>query len=288
MEAKRIVVVTGLAGAGKSTAARALEDVGYFVVDNLPPQLIETLVTLSDSSGSELRRIALVIDAREAKFLRDFGPAWERLSGLGHDITLLFLDASDDALIKRFKETRRRHPLDGGDGVRQGIERERALLEDMQQRADEVIHTTELSVHELKQRIVGRFGSAEPEKLGLTLMSFGFKHGLPQELDLCFDCRFLQNPYFVDELRSLPGTTPAVAQYVLEQPDAGAFLTKMEDLIDFLLPRFLAEGKTYVTGAIGCTGGRHRSVALAEALAQRLRGRNWEVRVIHRDLDKAR
>lgn len=288
MVAKRIVVVTGLAGAGKSTAARALEDLGFFVVDNLPPQLIETLVNLSDSSGGELGRIAFVVDAREARFLREFGPAWERLQGAGHDLALLFLDASDEALVKRFKETRRRHPLDEGQGVRHGIERERALLEDMQHRADEIIHTTSLSVHQLKERITGRFGSSEADRLGLSVMSFGFKHGLPAELDLCFDCRFLQNPYFDDELRPRPGTDPEVARYVLEQADAGAFLDKLDDLVSFLLPRFAAEGKAYVTTAIGCTGGRHRSVALAEALGERLRSRGLEVRVLHRDVDKPR
>lgn len=288
MEPKRIVVVTGLAGAGKSTAARALEDVGFFVVDNLPPQLIETLVNLADNSGGELRRIALVIDAREARFLKEFGPAWDRLNASDHEVNLLFLDASDEALVKRFKETRRKHPLDHGEGVRHGIAAERALLEDMQHRADELFNTTSLSVHQLKQRVTERFGSAQSDALGLTIMSFGFKHGLPSELDLCFDCRFLQNPYFVDELRLRPGTDPEVAKYVTEQPDSDIFLNKIEGMVDFLLPRFLAEGKAYVTTAIGCTGGRHRSVALAEALGQRLREKSIEVRVLHRDLDKPR
>lgn len=288
MEPKRIVVVTGLAGAGKSTAARALEDVGFFVVDNLPPQLIETLVNLADNSGGELRRIALVIDAREAKFLKEFGPAWERLTATEHEVNLLFLDASDEALVKRFKETRRRHPLDHGEGVRHGIAAERALLEDMQHRADELFNTTAMSVHQLKQRVTERFGSTQSDALGLTVMSFGFKHGLPSELDLCFDCRFLQNPYFVDQLRLRPGTDPEVAQYVLEQPDTELFIRKIEDMVDFLLPRFLAEGKAYVTTAIGCTGGRHRSVAIAEALGRRLREKSFEVRVLHRDLDKPR
>ena len=283
MATKRIVVVTGLAGAGKTTAARALEDLGFFVVDNLPPQLIETLVSLSDSSGGELRRIALVVDAREAKFLKEFGPAWDRMRSSSHEVTLLFLDASDEELVKRFKETRRRHPLDDGSGVRQGIERERELLEEMQNRADEIILTDDLSVHDLKQRITERFGAAEPERLALTVMSFGFKRGLPPELDLCFDCRFLQNPYFVEELRPLTGTHPDVSSYVLAQPDALAFLDKVEDMVSFLLPRFAQEGKAYVTTAIGCTGGQHRSVALAQALGERLKGRGLKVRVVHRD-----
>lgn len=288
MSNKRIVVVSGLAGAGKSTAARALEDLGFFVVDNLPPQLIETLVNLSDSSGSELRRIALVVDAREATFLREFAPAWERLKASGHEVTLLFLDASDDELVKRFKETRRRHPLDAGQGVRHGIQQERALLEDMQNRADEIIRTTELSVHQLKACIGERFGGGHDEALGLTVMSFGFKHGLPTELDLCFDCRFLHNPYFVEELRDQSGMDEAVARYVVEQPDSQGFLERVDGLLTFLLPRFTAEGKAYVTCAIGCTGGRHRSVALAEALGQRLRDRDIPVRVLHRDVEKPR
>jgi len=284
MSKKRIIVVSGLAGAGKSTAARALEDLGYFVVDNLPPQLMETLVELSDSSGNELRRIALVVDAREISFLDKFGPAWDRLKERQHETTLLFLDCRDDVLIRRFKETRRRHPLDDGGGVAAGIARERELLEDIRQRADHVIDTRDLSVHDLKRAISEHYGTATSAPQAVTVLSFGFKHGLPPELDLCFDVRFLPNPYFVEGLRPLSGLDAPVRDFVLQQADAQAFLDKVTELAEFLLPRYVKEGKAYVTFAIGCTGGQHRSVALTEALATRLRDRGHDVRVAHRDV----
>lgn len=288
MASKRIVVISGMAGAGKSTAARALEDLGFFVIDNLPPQLIETLLNLSDSSGGELRRIALVIDAREARFLSDFGPTWDRLKQADHDMSLLFLDCTDDVLLRRFKETRRRHPLDEGDGVRAGIERERTLLRDLMQRADEIVQTQELTVHDLKRRVTDRYANEDDARgQSLTVMSFGFKHGLPPELDLCFDVRFLPNPYFVENLRPLTGLDAPVSEFVLAQPDASGFLDKVADLVEYLLPRFRHEGKAYVTVAIGCTGGQHRSVALTEQLAKRLRHGEREVAVVHRDIDKA-
>ncbi len=287
MATKRIVVVSGMAGAGKTTAARALEDIGFFVIDNLPPQLIETLLSLADTAGGELRRIALVIDAREASFLKDFGPSWDRLKAADHDVSLVFLDCTDEVLVTRFKETRRRHPQGEGEGVLAGIARERALLKELSDRADEVIPTQNMSVHDLKRHISDRFGSAEgPGHQVLTLMSFGFKHGLPPELDLCFDVRFLPNPYFIEELRPLTGNDEPVSRFVLEQADAAPFLERVDDLVSFLLPRFAHEGKAYVTVAIGCTGGRHRSVALVRALGERLKARGVECRVVHRDANK--
>lgn len=298
---KKIVVLSGLAGAGKSTAARALEDLGFFVVDNLPPSLIETLLQLSDVSGGERQKLAFVIDAREATFLKDFGPTWDRLRGLGHELMLLFLDASDEVLVRRFQETRRRHPLDvssnpsadgPSDGSRAGlldaITRERKLLADVSMRADAIVDTRKLNVHELKKVIGDRFGSEATERLVVTVMSFGFKHGVPHELDLCFDVRFLPNPFFVENLRPLSGTDAAVAEFVMGQPDTQAFMAKAEDLVAFLLPRFEREGKSYVTVAIGCTGGRHRSPAVAAAFAGRLAERGISVRVAHRDVDGGR
>ncbi len=294
---KQIVVLTGLSGAGKTTAARALEDLGFFVVDNLPPQLIEPLIAFADSAAGEGRkRLAFVVDAREATFLRDFPATWTRLQASGHRLLLLFLDCADDVLVRRFQETRRRHPLEGkGDGAASqlpgetglfsAIARERQLLEEMKSRADHIIDTKALSVHELKRLVVERFGD---EKTGLTvtLLSFGFKHGLPADLDLCFDARFLPNPYFVDALRPKTGLEPAVADYVLQQPDAAPFLDKLCDLVAFLIPRFAAEGKSYATVAIGCTGGKHRSVALVEAAVLRLRAQGFDVKVRHRDVEK--
>ena len=288
MSQKRVVVVSGLAGAGKTTAARALEDLGFFVVDNLPPPLIETLIDLSDSSGGELRRIALVIDARlhEHKSLAAFGPTWDRLMAAGCDLTLLFLDCDDDILVRRFSETRRRHPLDDGSGVHAGIQKERAILDDLRQRADEVINTRGLSVHDLKRRITKRFEGALAREMSITVLSFGFKHGLPPELDLCFDVRFLPNPYFIERLRPQSGNDPEVRDYVLGHRDAQAFLQKMRDMTAFLIPRYRHEGKAYVTIAIGCTGGRHRSVALAGALHAALIEDGHGARVLHRDVDK--
>jgi RNase adapter protein RapZ len=285
---KQIVVLSGLSGAGKTTAARALEDLGFFVVDNLPPQLIETLITMADSAGGgRLSRIAFVIDAREASFLREFPPTWDRLrKGGQHELMLVFLDCSDEVLVRRFNETRRRHPLDEGDGVLAGIARERALLADISMRADAIIDTRQLSVHALKRLIAERFGVAGHKRQLVTLLSFGFKHGLPQELDMCFDVRFLPNPFFVDELRPLTGNDEPVSSWLVAQPETVPFLEKLDDMIAFLLPRFEQEGKAYVTIAVGCTGGRHRSPTLANLLGQRLRSRGIDARIVHRDIDQ--
>ncbi|MDP2339861.1 MAG: RNase adapter RapZ [Deltaproteobacteria bacterium] len=309
---KQIVVLTGLSGAGKTTAARALEDLGFFVVDNLPPQLIEPLIAFADSAAGEGRkRLAFVIDAREIAFVRDFPTTWERLQASGHQLLLLFLDCADDVLVRRFQETRRRHPLDNmgagatvrpptegmqsllqeksgsfpAAGLLFAITAERALLGEMRARADHVIDTGALSVHELKRRVVERFGE-ERVGLSITLTSFGFKHGLPADLDMCFDARFLPNPYFVDALRKQTGLDDDVAAYVLGQPDALPFLDKVCDLVAFLIPRFVAEGKSYATVAIGCTGGKHRSVALVEAAVARLRALGFDVKVRHRDVER--
>ena len=299
MPGKQVIVLSGLAGAGKSTAARALEDLGFFVVDNLPPALIEPLMRMT--SGGERKKFAFVVDAREAGFLREFPATWSRLLELAEQGTLsahpllLFLDCDDDVLVRRFQETRRRHPLDVSDGstspagmsgLYTAIAAERALLAEVKARADTIIDTRGLSVHDLKRLVTERFGG-DSEKLLVTLLSFGFKYGLPADLDLCFDARFLQNPYFVEALRGQTGRDAAVRDYVFADPDAATYLDKIVDVTAFLVPRFAVEGKSYATVAIGCTGGRHRSVALVEAGVAALRARGIDVRSRHRDVERA-
>jgi UPF0042 nucleotide-binding protein len=284
----QVVVVSGLAGAGKSTAARALEDLGFFTVDNLPSALMDTLIQLANSSGGEVNRVALVVDAREGRFLDAFPGTYARLKSLVEDVTLVFLEAKDDALMRRYSETRRRHPLAAaGEGVAEGIARERGVLKGVRELADHVIDTTSFTVHALKQLVTERFGSPSTRALTVTLLSFGFKHGLPPELDLCADVRFLPNPHFVEELRPLTGRDAAVANHVLERPLAQEFAGRWLELLRFLLPHYAAEGKRYLTVGIGCTGGQHRSVALAEEMGRRLQDAGVVVRVRHRDLGAA-
>jgi UPF0042 nucleotide-binding protein len=299
MTGKQVIVLSGLAGAGKTTAARALEDLGFFVVDNLPPQLIEPLITMA-GAGDARTKFAFVVDAREASFLREFPTTWARLAELTDQGTLaarpllLFLDCDDDVLVRRFQETRRRHPLDtSGDGSQHGdsslytaIAAERALLDDVKARADTIIDTRGLSVHDLKRLVSERFGG-DGSRLLVTLLSFGFKYGLPNDLDLCFDARFLPNPYFVEDLKGQTGRDAAVRDFVFHHEDASSYLAKIVDVTAFVVPRFATEGKSYATVAIGCTGGKHRSVALVEAGVAALRERGIEVKARHRDVDRS-
>ena len=283
----QLVVLTGVSGSGKSTALRALEDAGFYCVDNLPIIIAEKLLDLSGHTAGEVSRLALVVDAREGRFLAEAPRVIQEVRQQGGDVQVLFFEASDDALVRRYSETRRRHPLSGDSGsVQDGITAERRALADLKAVADEVVDTTTLNVHELKRLIARRLVGGGSGGLGVTVMSFGFRYGIPTHADLVLDVRFLPNPYFVPELRPLSGTDPGVAEYVLSQPDAKAFLARLLDLLGFLLPRYRAEGKSYLTVAVGCTGGRHRSVALAAALAERLSAGGQPVRLWHRDLDK--
>jgi len=283
----RVVILTGVSGSGKSTALRALEDGGFYCVDNLPVVLLEKLLELSAHTAGEVSRIALVVDAREGRFLAEAPRIIDEVRRRGGDVTVLFLDASDESLLRRYSETRRRHPLAGETGsVPDGIATERLALSGLKAIADEVVDTTQLNVHELKQLVHNRFAGSGAEGMGVTIVSFGFRSGLPTHADLVLDVRFLPNPFFVPELKPFPGTDPRVRDFVLGQADAQAFLGKAEDLATFLIPRYRAEGKTYLTVAIGCTGGRHRSVALAGELAERLGRRGIPVRVWHRDVEK--
>jgi UPF0042 nucleotide-binding protein len=280
-----VLILTGLSGAGKSTVLRALEDVGYYCVDNLPIIIVEKLLELSGHTAGEVSRIALGVDAREGRFLAEAPRVIQELREKGARVEVLFVDCADEVLIRRYSETRRRHPMAGEGTVADGIAAERRALADLKALADEVIDTTTLNVHELK-RLVTRRSAGGETKLGLTVVSFGFRFGVPTHADLVLDVRFLPNPYFIPELKPYPGTDPRVSEFVLAQPDARAFLERLSDLLQFLIPRYRSEGKSYLTIAIGCTGGKHRSVALAAALADRLSSGGQPVRLWHRDVDK--
>jgi len=283
----QVVILSGVSGSGKSTALRALEDAGFYCVDNLPILFLEKLLELSGHTAGEVSRIALGVDAREGRFLADAPRVIQEVRQKGNEVQVLFLDASDDALVRRYSETRRRHPLAGADGsVPEGIAAERQALADLRSIADEVIDTTTLNVHELKRLVARRFVAGGGTRLGVTIVSFGFRFGLPTHADMVLDVRFLPNPFFVPELKPHPGTDPRVAEFVLGQPDAKAFLARLNDLLGFLLPRYRTEGKSYLTIAIGCTGGKHRSVALANALSERLEAAGQPVRLWHRDVEK--
>jgi UPF0042 nucleotide-binding protein len=282
----QVVILTGVSGSGKTTALRALEDAGFYCVDNLPILFLEKLLELSGHTAGEVSRIALVVDAREGRFLAEAPRVIQEVRQQGSDVQVLFLDASDDALVRRYSETRRRHPLAGDGSVPDGIAAERRALADLKVIADEVIDTTTLNVHELKRLVTRRFAVGDGARLGVTVVSFGFRFGIPTHADMVLDVRFLPNPFFIPELRPYPGTDPRVAGFVLGQPDAKAFLDRLGELFGFLLPRYRTEGKSYLTIAIGCTGGKHRSVALATAFAERLEAAGQPVRLWHRDVDK--
>ncbi len=287
MAVPQVVILTGLSGSGKSTALRALEDAGFYCVDNLPVVLLATLIDLSFHTAGEVSRLAVVIDAREGRFLPEADRVIREVKERGADVEVVFFDAGDEVLVRRYSETRRRHPLAGDGGtVPDGIAAERRALAGLRDVADEVVDTTGWNVHELKRFVQRRFVAGEKGSLGVTIVSFGFRSGLPTHADLVFDVRFLPNPFFVPELKAFPGTDPRVADFVLGKPEAREFLDRISDLLGFLLPRYREEGKSYLTVAIGCTGGRHRSVAIAAALARRLEGAGAAVRVWHRDMEK--
>ena len=283
----RFIVVTGLSGAGKSQAIHALEDLGYFCVDNLPTTLMPTLAALTVATRGGITRTAVVVDVRDELFLSQFPKVFRRLRAQRrlHPV-LIFLEASDMALVRRFSETRRPHPLAPDRSVIEGILEERARLRPIQRMADQVLDTSNLTVHELRQAFM-RFPAGRPARamLSVTVLTFGFKHGIPVESDLVFDVRFLPNPHFVARLRRLSGRDPAVRSYLDKAPATRPFLDKLTDMLRFLIPRYVVEGKSYLTIGIGCTGGRHRSVAVGEALRHRLnRLSGVRLRVRHRDI----
>jgi UPF0042 nucleotide-binding protein len=281
-----LVIISGMSGAGRSTAAKCLEDLGWFVVDNLPPSLIPTMVDLGARSQGAVARIGAVVDVRGRSFFDDLLASLEDLEKRGVRLRVVFLEASDDALVRRFESVRRPHPLQGDGRIVDGIEQERTLLRDLRGEADLVIDTSGLNVHELRAKMDAQFSDDQEPQLRATVMSFGFKYGLPVDADLVVDCRFLPNPHWVPELRSRTGTDEDVAGYVFDQPGAKEFLDQYGDLLRIVTDGYRREGKRYMTVAVGCTGGKHRSVAMSERLAKRLIADGLETVLVHRDMGR--
>jgi len=279
-------LITGVSGAGRSEAAHSLEDLGYFVVDNLPPALLPKMAELASRPGGPAR-VAIVVDARGGVFFGELSKALEELDQERIEYRIVYLDAADEDLVNRYEATRRRHPLAPADRVVEGIRKERLMMESLRGDADLIIDTSDLTPHELRDRIREAFAESPPEHgLKVSLISFGFKYGAPRDADLVLDVRFLPNPHWVDELRPLPGTDERVGAYVHEQPAYGEFMERLRALLDVTVPGYVREGKAYLTIAIGCTGGRHRSVVVADELAGYFRERGLPVAVEHRDLER--
>jgi UPF0042 nucleotide-binding protein len=281
------VIITGLSGAGKSYAIKSFEDMGFFCVDNLPTTLIPTFADLIARSGQTIRRVALGVDVREGQYLSHLIEAIPELRARGHAVEVLFFEAGEEALVRRYRETRRRHPLAADGNVLEGIRAERKALSNMREIADRIVDTSALTVHQLKELLVELY-VAPKARLGLatSLVSFGFKHGLPIDADLVFDVRFLPNPHFVPALRPLDGRDPRVREYVMKDTASQALLGHFKEFLTFLLPCYEREGKAYLTVAIGCTGGRHRSVTLVDELKRFLDELGYAPSVVHRDLDR--
>lgn len=285
---REVLILTGMSGAGRSTVAHALEDLGWYVVDNAPAALLPALVAQTD--GASIPSMAVVVDVRSGRFFDDLNNALVQLDADGVPHRLLFLDATDQALVQRFESTRRPHPLQGTDRIVDGIARERTRLEDLRSRAEVVIDTSNLNVHQLEKRVDEIFASGQSHGVRVNVLSFGYKYGVPVDADLVLDCRFIPNPHWVPELRPLTGLDKAVSQHVLTSPGVDAFVDSYVSLLNQMVEGYLREGKKYVTLAVGCTGGKHRSVAISEAIAKRLNAGGGpisiEAHAIHRDVGR--
>ncbi len=287
MQSIKIVILTGLSGSGKSTAIRALEDLDFFCVDNFPPVLLPKFIELCKASSGEISKIAMVMDIRERAFLKEYPDIFKGLKKKGEKIDVLFLESSDEALVRRFKETRRQHPLAEKGSVLEGIKRERGKLSDLRMLASEILDTSSFTVHQLREVITQLFSKdSNKKKMSITLTSFGYKFGIPYDTDLVMDVRFLPNPFFVSDLRDLSGNDKSVQNYVMKNKVAENFQKKFLSLINFLIPQYKKEGKTYLAIGVGCTGGQHRSVVVINSLEKILSKKDCLVRVVHRDLGK--
>jgi UPF0042 nucleotide-binding protein len=283
-----ILILTGLSGSGKSTVLRALEDIGYFCVDNLPLGLLQPFLDMQSAAVSSGRRIALVMDVRTEGFLQNFSQVFHRLEELGYHLHIIFLEADDATLIRRFSQTRRQHPLADHDTIVQALRQERNSLAGLRQLAHRIINSSHYNPHQLRELIKDEYSELAPrQRMELHLISFAYKKGIPPEADLVLDVRFLPNPYFVEELQPLTGEDPGVQKYVLDRPETQAFLDHLFTFVDFLLPQYREEGKTHLTLAIGCTGGQHRSVVIADVLGQHLNRGNYPFTLSHRDMPRS-
>ncbi len=284
----KFVILTGMSGAGKSTALKMMEDIGYFCVDNLPIALIEKFAELADLQDAELQKVAVGVDIRSGQTLGELQDVLDRLQQKGLQFDILYLDSQDDVLVKRYKETRRSHPLAGNERVDRGIQEERQRLEFLRKQASYIVDTSNMLTRELKAELEKIFVRNQDYKnLFITIVSFGFKYGIPTDCDLVFDVRFLPNPYYVEGLRSKTGNDREIQEYVMQFPEAWEFMRKLEDMVKFLIPNYIVEGKTQLVIGIGCTGGKHRSVTLANALFERLADREgYGIKIEHRDIQK--
>ncbi len=283
MKDDRFLIITGLSGSGKTVVSRFLEDFGYYCIDNLPSKLIPNLVELWTRKEVEIEKVALVVDIRETGFSKKFP---EVLKTIRKKISprLIFLEASDEALVKRFSESRRPHPLAKKRSVMESVQLERKGLAEIKRMADEVIDTTSTNISQIKEHLTRKFFKKKDRKMQIMVVSFGYKYGIPLDSDLVFDTRFLPNPFYIDELRNKTGKSPKVREFVLKEEETKKFLSKLYSFVDFLIPRFTNEGKSNLTISAGCTGGKHRSVILAEKLKEHLKQKNYDVRIYHRDL----
>jgi len=281
-----IIIISGISGSGKSTALKTLEDLGFFCVDNLPILLLPKFIELCTSSMYAIARVGLVMDVREKTFLCEYQPTVQALRDAGFKVELIFLDCSDAAIVKRFSETRRQHPLGEGTSVLEGIERERTMLSAIKTSADRVLDTSNLNVHQLRKILEEIFNGLARRTMTINFLSFGYKYGVPVDVDVVMDVRFLPNPYFVDSLKDLHGCDKRVAAYVMQWPETQEFIQRFTDLLSMLIPLYEREGKSYLTIAIGCTGGKHRSVTLAESLKAFYSTTRPDVSVKHRDIER--